>query len=142
TAHLLNVRYTHGRGELARLECADVVETFEGLLRVEPGLRAGEALALVRAMLEPGRDEPELFDALIAYLGAECTAKDAGELAAFLLHALALHGVSPELTACGACGKRAPEHRSACFDPQRGTLVCRDCGGAGQHLAAETRAAA
>lgn len=139
TAQVVRARYAVGRSDLARLETAETVRVFDGLLEVARGLRAGEALALVRRMLEPANPEPELFDALVAYLEEESRAEDAGALAAFLLRALVLHGVGPELDRCGACGKVPPPGRPAFFDAARGTLVCRACGGAGTVLSAETR---
>lgn len=142
TGHLLRVRYVVGRGELARLESAEIVRALDGLLAIERGLRAGEALAFMRGLLRPEHPEPELFDAFVAYLEAEAVADDPSPLAAFLLRALVLHGVGPELGACGTCGKVAPDGRPACFDAARGTLVCRSCGGHGGVLAPATRRAA
>jgi DNA repair protein RecO (recombination protein O) len=142
TGHLVRARYVIGRSDLARLESAVIVQTYDGLLSLDRGLRAGEAIALVRRVLEPLHPEPELFDAFVAYLAAESGGESAAPLAAFLLRALVLHGVGPDLSACGKCQKRPPEGRPACFDAERGTLVCRACGGAGLVLSAETRSAA
>ncbi len=141
TGQLVRVRYVVGRSDLARLETAETIRTFEGLLGLERGMRAGEAIALMRRMLEPDHPEPELFDAFSRYLEAECLAPDSGPLAVFLLKALALSGLGPDVAACGICRKPAPEGRSSHFDAARGTLVCRACGGSGPVLGAEVRTA-
>jgi DNA repair protein RecO (recombination protein O) len=58
---------------------------------------------------------------------------------AFVARALALLGYEPSIDACATCGKRPTEGQPALFDPARGGIVCRACGGGAWKLGAGTR---
>ncbi len=140
---LLEVALLPGRGELYRLRSAEPVRDFPGLGGDwRAAQRAGEVLAWLRDRLAPHVPEPELFEATVALLEAMAAPQAPLEAldVAFRLRALTLLGAAPALDACVACGRPAPAGRAATFDPTRGGLVCRRCGGAPLLLRGPVRA--
>ncbi|MFO0692301.1 MAG: DNA repair protein RecO [Polyangiales bacterium] len=137
-----HVRLTLGplRGDLHTVLGAELVEAHMGLLtdlaRLE---RAGFALALLRDLVPEKHPEPEIFEATLHYLAAQAASPASLPLlVAFQLRVLCCLGLAPELGACVECGKSVPAGRPALFDPRRGGLVCRACGGGPFLLSAGT----
>jgi DNA repair protein RecO (recombination protein O) len=94
-----------GRG-LDRLAQCEVIESFYDLRMDLTRLAwASYAAELVDETTEPGHEEPEVFDALVATLGA-LTHGQQVELTAwgFVVRYLCLHGLAPALDVCTACG--------------------------------------
>ncbi len=117
------------RGTTWRLDALDVEDTFHAL-REDLGLisRALYCLELCRELLREGEPHPELFDALVDYLGG-LSRKERGptSLIAFELAALSQAGLQPRFDACAVCGGALGER--ALFDPSHGGAVCLLCQG-------------
>jgi DNA repair protein RecO (recombination protein O) len=131
-----------GSGELARLVSARVVRSFGILLGDLTRMStAGALLRLARELIPERAPDEDLFDELVGMLAAldDASVPPATYRIAFELRLLALTGFAPLLSACGVCGKQPPTGKAAEFDPMRGSLLCRACGGASQHLRAELR---
>jgi DNA repair protein RecO (recombination protein O) len=139
---LIDAELQVGSSELARLQSARVVRAFPGLLHDLPRLNAaGALLRLTRDLTPEHSPDEDLFEALVAMLAAleRPDVPSAAFSVAFQLQLLALSGLAPLLHACGGCGKLPGTGRAAEFDPQRGCLVCRACGGAPLRLGAALR---
>jgi DNA repair protein RecO (recombination protein O) len=102
----------HGaiRGDLARIACA------------------GYAAELARELVQDHEPHDELFDLLLAALGA----LDRGParpalLRAFELGALRAAGLAPRLDACARCGGPLPDRAPLRFDPGHGGALCAAC---------------
>ena len=125
-----------GSAEVGRLAQAQIVRAFPGILRdLDKVLAAGRALELVRRATAPREPDARLYHAaaeVLELLDRSASGRIASEasLVAFEARAMAIVGFAPRLDACGVCGRRALEGQSALFDPERGSLVCRACGGA------------
>lgn len=132
-----------GRGALAQLLSARVTRSFPHLLSDLSRMEAAGALLRLARDLVPER-VPDLtaYEALCQML----VALDRPELSAKALlvtsqiHLLAVTGFAPLLSACALCGKLPGEGRPALFDPARGGIVCRACGGGPERLSAGVRA--
>lgn len=140
---LISVDVTFGKGALARLEAARVTRVFPRLLSDLAALEAaGALLRLTHELLPEHAPEPEVFDALVEALQW----LDGGAAArpvrlAREARLLALTGFAPLLTACVSCGRSPRAEQSAMFDPVRGGLICRACGGGPERICGELRAA-
>ena len=141
----LDVGLQFGRGDLATLTDANVLDAHLGILESLPRMRAaGAGLEPVRLVAPERAEDERLFDTLADYLA--WVEKLAGEDASsatlsFSARALALAGLTPGLDACGVTGRRCPEGQAALFDPVRGTIVSREAGGGPLLLSAPTRSA-
>jgi DNA repair protein RecO (recombination protein O) len=113
----VSVLRAHGgiRDDLARIACA------------------GYAAELVRELVRDAEPHEDLFDLLVAYLGAlDAAPARPAALRAFELGALRAAGLSPRLDACAACGAPLAQGVRARFDPAQGGALCTACaGGAG-----------
>ena len=140
----LDVGLQMGRGDLATLTDANVLDAHLGILQALPRMRAaGAGLELVRLVAPENAEDARLFDTLADYLRLlETLEPDHAPSAvlAFSARALALAGLTPGLDVCGVSGRRCPADQSAFFDPGRGTIVSRAHGGGPFLLAASTRA--
>lgn len=129
-----------GSGELGRLAGARLVRGFPRLLGLLERMEiAGAALERVREIVPAREPEPRLVRAveeLFERLDGERAGSELG--VAFELRLLALCGLTPRLGTCGACGKAAGD-RAALFEPGRGSIVCRACGGGPFVLSAPAR---
>lgn len=139
----LDVGLQFGRGDLATLTDANVVEAHLGILQALPRMRgAGAGLELVRLVAPERAEDQRLFDTLAEFLTLiESVEPDQAPstVIAFSARALALSGLTPGLDACGVSGRRCPEGQSALFDPGRGTIVSREAGGGPILLSGGTR---
>lgn len=134
-----------GRGELGRLAQAQVVRPFVRILGSLPKMMlAGKGLELVRRAVPPREPDTRVFELALGWLEAleddPPSTSDEVLLLAFQGRLLSVVGFAPELDACAGCGKRASEEQAACFDPDRGAVVCRACGGGPLRLSAGARA--
>lgn len=140
---VLRVEIGDGRGELGRLAQAQLVRAFPGILRDLSKLAvAGAALELVREATAPREPDARVFETVVAMLDAVDRAGGGAEqvLACFQVRLMAVLGLAPGLDACAECGRRAHEGQAALFDPQRGSVVCRACGGGSFKLGGRARA--
>lgn len=131
-----------GRGEVGRLAGARLIRGFPGILGSLAAMeQGGHALELVRAASPPREPEPRLFEAVVMLFEALSASPEHAVTirVAFELRALALLGLSPQLDACGRCGRAPDAAQSALFDPSVGAIVCRACGGGPILLSASTR---
>lgn len=127
----MHAHFRPGRGELAHLERVSVDRSFHRILKsLEAIGAAGAAMAVIRERVPDHEQEPAVFDAAVRFL----TALDDGgppeeALLSLQIRVLALLGFSPTLDRCIHCGKTPERRHSAAFDPERGGIVCRSCGG-------------
>jgi DNA repair protein RecO (recombination protein O) len=146
--HAIEARYEDRRGEVGVLREARVLKVRARLATsLEAMETAGKALRWARHLCPPRTPEPaawatlnELLDQLDLTPGID--AAEVPALAAAGLRLLADVGYSLDFDRCVRCGKACPADRSGTFDPARGGLVCRECGGASVTVAAPVRAVA
>jgi DNA repair protein RecO (recombination protein O) len=132
-----------GRGELGRLAQAQVVRPFVRILgSLRKMLLAGAGLELLRDAVPPREPDPRVFEVAVGLLEALDGDAEAREelLLAFQARLMALVGFSPGLDTCARCGRRAAGGQAARFDPARGAVVCRGCGGGPILLSGDARA--
>lgn len=129
---VMHAHYRSGRGELAHLERVTVDRSFLRILRnLEAIGAAGAALAVIRERIPDHEPEPAVFDLAVRFLSAlDSGAPPEESLLSLHIRVLALLGFSPALDRCVHCGKEPALDRAASFDPLRGGIVCRACGGA------------
>jgi DNA repair protein RecO (recombination protein O) len=97
------------RGDLARIACA------------------GYAAELARELVRDHEPHADLFDLLLAYLGAlDAAPALPAALRAYELGALRAVGYMPSLDACARCGGPLPGERAR-FDPGHGGALCGAC---------------
>jgi DNA repair protein RecO (recombination protein O) len=124
---LLKVRLAETRGDMVRLDAAEILDGF-GELRLEIGrvARASYAAELVRELCRDHEPHPDLFALLVRFLEALARKGGGAEtLMRFELAALAMAGLMPRLDRCGRCGKLAGP--DSLFDPEHGGVVCPNC---------------
>jgi len=139
----ISVELSFGSGALSRLGAARVTRSFPRLLGELPRLDAAGALMRSARQLIPER-APDLavFDALsqlLVLLDRPELPADALEVAG-QAQLLALTGFAPQLTCCASCGKVPGPAQAALFEPTRGGIMCRACGGGSQRVAPVVRA--
>ena len=124
-----------GRGNLDRLAQAQLVRGYPRLLgSLEAMNVAGRALELARKLCPEDNADPELFECVVRMLEALDEGFPPRPLfICYSLRMLGLGGFAPRLQSCVGCGKAVGDNQSARFDPRRGSVVCRSCGG-GPHL--------
>lgn len=102
---------------------------YLGLRRDLERLYAAQyAAEVTAAMVEEADPHPELFDALVAFLGAlaaEC--EPLPRLVGYQSALLTAVGLWPDLSRCMLCSRPAPPGRAGFFSAHQGGLVCRDC---------------
>jgi DNA repair protein RecO (recombination protein O) len=138
----ISVELTFGRGALARLVSARVTRSFPCLLGDLARMSAaGVLLRLARDLVPERVPDVGLYDALSEMLSAlDDPAVPAKPLQlAAEAHLLALTGFAPMLSACAVCGKQPGQGQLALFDPTRGGLVCRACGGGPERVSSAVR---
>lgn len=138
----LSVELGFGKGGLAQLVSARVTRSFPHLLSDLARLEgAGVLLRLARDLVPERVPDADLYDALadmLVSLDQKVLPTKPLQLAA-QLHLLQLTGFAPMLSACAVCGKVPGEGRPALFDPARGGLICRSCGGGPDRLSFTVR---
>jgi len=143
--HTIGVMLEDRGGELLTLKESRLVKLRAGVVaRLETLEAAGVALRWARHLFPPRTPEPEGWRVLVALLDVLDVggASPRKELARAGVAMLAAVGYALDLDRCVVCGRACPEGKAACFDPARGGLVCRSCGGANAVLLPEMRAAA
>lgn len=107
--------------------------------------RAGRALGWIRKAAPARSAEPDAFAAISDFLNdldhSPTLGRDDACLAAFGVRLLWAFGWALELSRCVSCGTPCPNGRPAWINPERGGLVCRNCGGGPLLLRPELRAA-
>ncbi|HEX2678106.1 MAG TPA: DNA repair protein RecO [Polyangiales bacterium] len=139
---LLDVELSIGGSDVGTLHAASVTRAFPVLLRDLARMSAaGAALELVREVLPDRSPDPAIFASTVSMFDALERGVVPAEplLLAFAAHVMGLSGFAPRLSACGLCGKRPARGQAAEFDPARGFLVCRSCGGAARRLSGAMR---
>jgi DNA repair protein RecO (recombination protein O) len=131
--NLIRARLVERRGDTYRLDGAEVLQTFfalrDDLNRIA---RALYGLELCKELTRDHEPHPELFEALLAFLG-RLDRNEAGpsSLIAFELDALALAGFRPRFSPCALCG--GPVGERPRFDPDAGGVACDGCAGRVPH---------
>lgn len=129
-----------GSGELMRLSEARVVRSFPSILgSLDAMQEAGRALEAIRNVAPQRHVEPRLLmltEQLFETLNA---GQVEGTFAKTSLRVLEIIGLAPRLDACLVCGRVPAAGQSAMFDPARGGIVCRACGGGPIKLASAAR---
>lgn len=139
---LIAVDLAFGRGQLARLDAARVTRVFPRLLSDLARLEAAGALMRLARELLPERvpDEAvfELLSDTLALLDETVLQPRALRIASSA-QLLALTGFAPHLGGCVGCGKEPGPEQTALFDPARGGIVCRACGGGPERMTGSVR---
>jgi DNA repair protein RecO (recombination protein O) len=133
----VSVELSFGRGALATLVSARVTRSFPRLLGDLQRLQAaGVLLRLARDLVPERVPEPIVYEALADMLVAldEPDMPPKRLQVAAQAQLLSMTGYAPLLTACAICGKVPGDGRPALFDPERGGLICRACGGGPERL--------
>jgi len=139
---LLRVELGRARGDLLPLASAEVRQHFERLTGSLDSLsRAGAALRTLRMMLPASEPAQEAFaDTVALFEHFDAHGSASHDLTAFQFRLLGLAGLTPDLEACGRCGRLAPPARAVLLDAESGRVRCRACGGAAIYLSGEARA--
>lgn len=139
-----DIEFARGRGELGRLQQAQIARAFPGILGDLSRMRsAGAALDVARGLSAPEAGDTAAFDVTLAMLEALDAADEpmaARVGVGYRVRLLSVCGFAPSLEVCGLCGRRPGPQQPAGFDPHSGHLVCRSCGGGSQLLSARSRA--
>lgn len=121
------------RAELFTLKEGTLDKPRLGLTtRLELLEAAGRALHWVKKTAPPRTPEPEVWHALEHFLDRMNDAPDTNvesQLTAFGFRLIDGLGWALEMTRCVSCGKPCPLGQAAWVHPERGGLVCRNCGG-------------
>lgn len=126
--------YRDNRG-LYNLSDAELLASHAALALDPARFLAAEQMAeLCLRTLHPLDPHPRLYQLLAAYLPALVTTPADTRLlvCSFLLKAASFLGYRPELRRCTSCDR--PVEAGACFDPDRGGLVCFACAGQNPRL--------
>jgi len=129
--------------ELGTLESFHGARGFPGLLLdVAKMAHGGYACELVRELVPPHKDEPEVFELLVTLLdlldGGPARAES---LRVFELRLLDAVGLRPTVSECVECGRRELDEPGQVFDSRRGGVICGRCHGQGQPLDGAARQA-
>jgi DNA repair protein RecO (recombination protein O) len=102
---------------------------------------AGRGLSWIRRAAPARSPEPELWRLTVALLDRldRGVLEAKAELSLFGLRLLVATGWGLELERCVRCGRPCEPGQRAMIAPERGGLVCRQCGGAPRVLEAEQR---
>jgi DNA repair protein RecO (recombination protein O) len=143
--HTLKIEVSKSaRGDLHTLKDAQLLRPRTGLTSsLETLDAAGKALHWLRRAAPHETPEPHLWQAITLLLD-ELSLPDGREhapglLSAFGLRLLEVLGWGLNLHSCVSCGKPCPVGRAAWINPERGGLVCRECGGGPIRLSGEAR---
>jgi DNA repair protein RecO (recombination protein O) len=140
--HTIEVTLADKGGDLTTLKEARITRVRNGIVsNLEALDAAGSALRWARHLCPPRIKEPAAWDTMIELLDRlDATPTSARPLLAVgALRLLASVGYGLELDQCVRCGKPCPDGRAACIDPERGGIVCVECGGARLRIGADLR---
>jgi DNA repair protein RecO (recombination protein O) len=139
---VVSAELAFGRGALARLASARVTRSFSHLLAELARMEAaGAILRLTRDLVPEHVPDPIVFEGvceLLALLDDRALSPRPVQLAG-QAQLLALTGFAPQLGECTGCGRIPGEGQPALFDPVRGGIVCRACGGGPLRLSSSVR---
>jgi DNA repair protein RecO (recombination protein O) len=138
---LITASLAPSSGELMRLQEAQVVRSFPSILMSLDAMQeAGRALEAIRNVAPQRHVEPRLLELTEQLFDALNQGHVGGVFAKTSLRVLDIIGLAPRLDACLVCGRVPAAGQSAMFDPARGGIVCRACGGGPIKLGSEARA--
>lgn len=143
--HTLRIEFTKtSRGDLHTLKSSQLLRPRSGLTsRLSTLEAAGKALYWLRHAAPHETPEPHLWRAINGLLdelaGPDGQEHATGLLTAFGLRLLEVLGWGLNLQGCVSCGKPCPPERSGWMNPERGGLVCRECGGGPIRLSGKAR---
>lgn len=138
---LITASLAPSTGELMRLQEAHVVRSYPAILTSLDAMQeAGRALEAIRNVAPQRHVEPRLLALTEQLFEALHEGHVAGVFAKTSLRVLDIIGLAPRLEACLVCGRIPSAAQSAMFDPGRGGIVCRACGGGNIKLGSEARA--
>lgn len=125
----VRLQWTEKAGrELHRLDQVEGVRSFADM-QSDPVLQAACAVLaeLSEAFGRDGEADPKCFDLLAAVLDALENGGHPLVLVRYFEHwLLRLHGLLPDLAACGVCGKTSPQAASIWVEPGGGSR-CAEC---------------
>lgn len=132
------------RGELHTLKDARLSQPRTHLTTHLDGLTiAGKALNWVRRAAPHHTPEPELWRAITLLLDELNKPAEVEQperlLAGFGTRLLEVLGWGLHLSSCVSCSKPCPPERAAWIHPERGGIICRQCGGGPIRLTGATR---
>lgn len=140
---VLDIQMTRGASSsLAHLRAAGIVRAFPGIMsHLGKVAMAGAALELLREAVAEDDQDREVFQLTVQALGSLEQQPGTNDtwLVVYQAQLLRALGWFPSLRACGRCGKRPAADQAALFDPVRGSIICRACGGGKILLSAEVR---
>ena len=125
----IRIVFSEGRGGLIRLDQADIIHPFfaigEDIFKV---LYGSYFLELVKEMTGEKESNPQLFQALVAFLALLNDSTPREEyLRAFELRVLDLLGYRPRLLECTVCTEMIPREEGAWFSYRHGGVLCKGC---------------
>lgn len=137
--HTVQIAYEL-RGEIGTLKQAELLRPRVQLTTQFEALNcAGTLLRWLRFVLPAHAPEPALFSHIERTLDALATTTNARILLAQSGFELLDHiGYGLNLTHCVQCGKARPQGKAGRVSPQRGGIVCRECGDAGIVISGKT----
>jgi len=133
--------------ELLTLERFDLQESYGSFATDVPRMaHAAYVAELVSKLCAPRQVEPEVYDWLLAFLGAlDRHGASAERLRVFELGLLARLGFGPILDACAVCAgaqlAAGDDEAAYRWDPDRGGAVCTACGKRGRPIRTVVRQA-
>jgi DNA repair protein RecO (recombination protein O) len=129
--HVVDVIHYRRRG-LHLLKEASVVRTYPNVRgNIERATVALKAMSWALALVPTGAPDDRPYGLTLEFLGALDEGMTPGVLAlAYALRLLAASGHAPRLTGCVRCGGTD----ELAWSPERGGLLCRRCGGAGDSV--------
>ena len=139
---MLEVDFSPGRGDLARLTEAHVVRSFPGLLSDLRKLAVlGAAYELLRLLVIDGESDGRIFSATEQLLGwlDQASGGFSEIAAAYQLRVLSVSGFGPGVDVCARSGKRPAPGQAALYDPRLGSIVSREEGGGSVRLTGRSR---
>ena len=115
-------------GDLVRIESAELLESFYRLQEDPERAAVVACLAeIVEAFAREQQEDEAFYRLLLAVLRAMADGLDLDVAARYFeVWTLRLHGVLPDLGACGRCGKTLPE-RGAVYDRRDSAVLCAAC---------------
>lgn len=131
-------------GELYTLKDAQILLARTTLTTHLEGLTAaGKALSWVKRAAPQHTPEPNLWRAISLLLDELNKPEEVDQperlLAGFGIRLLEVLGWGLHLTTCVSCSKLCPNGRSAWIHPERGGIICRQCGGGPLRLSGAAR---
>lgn len=135
--NLVEIIYYRRRSGIHLLREASLLHAFSGMKKDLARLEAGLILACwARDLVPRETPDPRIFRLTLSFLWAlEKGGSPEVLVRAYGLRLLSLLGYRPVLHACLSCGGQ----RELTWSPERGGLLCRNCGGRGEEISLHLR---